>query len=168
MDRIVDTWRSERVERRRGRRVALALAAVVITVVVSWFGGAMLGLLPLSVGHIYQQWSNRPENLNGISSWYQDWTIGTDVFYLRAGDHIYVEYDATVYEGKLRLYVYDYLDADKPDVLSLEVRESGAGRAEAIIPADGIYRFAYFAATDYIERTGGLESFYWVRWGLRR
>jgi hypothetical protein len=167
MEHIVAQWQDDRIRHGRARRVLVRLVVCLAVAVPLWFAGVMTGLLPLSAGYIYEQWSNRPENLHGWSHWDQNWTLGTDVFYLRSGQTIYVDYDATVYEGAFTVRVYRITGTlGGGELLHATVADSASGRRTATVTEAGFYQFSYYAQGDRYERTGGHESFCWVAWGI--
>lgn len=166
MEHILSQWRTDREASRRGRRAAWWTAAAVLFGLPAWLGAVQAGLLPLSYGYTYEQWSSRAENMLGWSGRHDDWTFGTDLFFLRAGQRVYIDYQATVYEGGYTVMIVPTGTPGADAILKKRILASGTGRIEAAVPDSGLYQFLYFAHGDPHERTGGHEAFCRVMWGI--
>lgn len=169
MDDILYKMRAREDALRKGRRSFLVFVAVLTVVVLVWLGGALTGVLPLGFGFRYEQWSSKPENLYGVSGWRTGPVFGAGLFYFRAGERIYVDYDATVYQGDFTVIVVQTGGGrHRPTPIRHVVAHSGKSRVEGTIPENGLYRFLHYAGLAIGSGTGDYEAEYSVAWGFVR
>ncbi len=92
--------------------------------------------------------------------------FGLKYFYLREGQVAFVDYDAEVRQGSLRLGLMKLgKGIGKGPHFVEQVNESGSGRASFEIPESGLYKF-YFNGSVLGGDSGGYDVTYQVRWGL--
>ena len=92
--------------------------------------------------------------------------VGLKYFYLREGQVAFVDYDAEVRQGSLRLGLMKLgKGIGKGPHFVEQVNESGSGRASFEIPESGLYKF-YFNGSVLGGDSGGYDVTYQVRWGL--
>lgn len=124
------------------------------------------GFWPIGNRFAYEQWSDGPENLHGVSGWHTGHNLGFNTFYLFKGQRVYIAYDATIYSGAFVVRIYQLAKPGLPEVTSRRLIKSGAGRIEVAIPEDGIYAFGHYAGIAPASRSGAYEANYAVSWGI--
>lgn len=169
MDNILREMREREEAVRKGGRTFLIFVAVIAAAVLLWLGGALAGVLPLGFGFRYEQWSSGPENLYGTSGWRTGPVFGAGLFYFSAGDRIYVDYDATIYQGDVTfVLVQTGGGRNRPTPVQHVVTRSGQGRVEGTITEAGLYRFLHYAGLAVGSGTGDHEAEYSFSWGIVR
>ncbi len=95
--------------------------------------------------------------------------LGLKYFYLREGQVAFVDYDAEVRQGSLRLGLHKMgAPIGKGPHFVHQVARSGNGRAEFAIPESGIYKF-YFDGSVLGGDSGGSAAYdvsYEILWGV--
>ncbi len=96
--------------------------------------------------------------------------LGLKYFYLREGQVAFVDYDAEVRQGSLRLGLHKLgAPIGQGPHFVHKVERSGSGRAEFVIPESGIYKFYFDGSVLGGEPTGSAvyDVSYEILWGVR-
>ena len=95
--------------------------------------------------------------------------LGLKYFYLREGQVAFVDYDAEVRRGSLRLGLHKMgAPVGQGPHFVHQVARSGSGRAEFAIPESGLYKFTFDGSVLDGETGGAVyDVSYEIRWGVR-
>ena len=96
--------------------------------------------------------------------------LGLKYFYLREGQVAFVDYDAEVRQGSLRLGLHKMgAPIGKGPHFVHQVAQSGSGRAEFAIPESGIYKFYFNGSVlgDDTSDSAVYDVSYEILWGVR-